>query len=223
MGYYRRDDIPFQFTLAEAFTICDAHHCSLTTGTDPNRIVAFSGLNFDPVRRRSRENCTAASAEVNNLRCLAKGAMPTPGYTYQGSAFSWPTIPDVLEAAGISWRIYQDPNDNWSGLMHGGVAFERFRNAKPGDPLYEKGILPPMLWSEHPSPSSPLQGAEFTTRVLEALTANPEVWARTALFLTFDENDGLFDHVPPPAPPSYNLDGTLAGNATLELGVGPDG
>ncbi len=40
-------------------------------------------------------------------------------------------------------------------------------------------------------------------RVLDALTANPAVWSRTALIVNFDENDGLFDHVPPPAPPSY--------------------
>jgi len=240
MGYYRREDIPFQFALAEAFTICDAHHCSVTTGTDPNRIVFWSGSNFDPARRQQGENCTAADAEVNNLRCQVSGTLPTPGYSYQGSAFNWLTIPEVLERAGISWRIYQDPNDNWTGLMHGALAFSSFRNAKAGDALYEKGmsqgsirdlaldvrngtlprvswILPPMLWSEHPAPSSPPQGAEFTARVLDALTADPTVWAGTVLFLSFDENDGLFDHVPPPAPPSYNLDGTLAGKSTLDL------
>src|SRR5438045_431718 len=78
-------------------------------------------------------------------------------------------------------------------------------------------VLPPPGWSEHPSPSSPLQGAEFTSGVLDALTGNPEVWKETVFFLTFDENDGLFDHVPPPAVPSFNLDGTMAGNATLDL------
>src|SRR5450432_1264027 len=150
------------------------------------------------------------------------------------------TIPDVLEAAGVSWRIYQDPNDNWTGAMHGGLAFESFRTAKPGSPLYEKGmrnwslesfaedtrkgqlpqvswVLPPMPWSEHPSPSSPAQGAEFASRVLDALTHNPKTWGSTALFLTFDENDGMFDHVPPPAPPSFNSDGSLAGGSTLKL------
>ena len=240
MGYYCREDIPFQFALADAFTICDAHHCSITTGTDPNRIVFFSGSNFDPEQRRRGENCTDAHSEANNQRCLIEGTLPTPGYTYKGSALTWLTIPDVLEGAGISWRIYQDPNDNWTGLMHGGLAFASFRTAKPGSALYEKGmthssldrllrdvrdgslpqvswILPSMLWSEHPAPSSPLQGAEFTSRVLEALTSNPEVWGRTVLFLTFDENDGLIDHVPAPAPPSYNLDGTLAGKSSLDL------
>jgi phospholipase C len=240
MGYYHRDDIPFQFALAEAFTLCDAYHCSVTTGTDPNRIVLFSGSNFDPKRRRSGENCTASDSEVNNLRCSITGELPVPGYTYRGSAFSWPTLPELLEQAGVSWRIYQDPNDNWAGLMHGGLAFAGFRNAQPRSALYERGmthwsleqlaqdvkhgtlpevswILPPQLWSEHPAPSSPLQGAGFTVRVLDALAASPEVWSKTVLFLMFDENDGLFDHVPPPAPPSLNLDGTLAGKATLDL------
>jgi phospholipase C len=240
MGHYRREDISFQFALAEAFTICDAHHCSVTTGTDPNRIVFFSGSNFDPVQRSRGRNCTSTEAEVNNLRCLIKGSMPSPGYTYEGTAFAWPTIPDLLEQAGISWRIYQDPNDNWMGLMHGGLAFASFREALPGSALYEKGlsnhsleelaqdvvagalpqvswVLPPKLWSEHPVPSSPPQGAEFTMKLLDALVTNPEVWSRTALFLSFDENDGFFDHIPPPAPPSFELDGTPAGKATLSL------
>src|SRR5690606_14628181 len=58
MGYYERDDIPFQFALAEAFTICDAYHCSITTGTDPNRIVFWSGSNYNPDVRERGENCT---------------------------------------------------------------------------------------------------------------------------------------------------------------------
>ena len=80
------------------------------------------------------------NSEPDNLRCWITGALPEPGYTYAGSSLTWPTIPDVLEAAGISWRIYQDPNDNWTGAMHGGLAFESFRTAKPGSPLYEKGM-----------------------------------------------------------------------------------
>ena len=240
MGYYKRADIPFQFALAEAFTICDAYHCSVTSGTDPNRIAFFSGSNYNPEIGARGEACTDADSEPDNLRCWIEGEHPTPGYKYAGSAFRWPTIPDVLEKAGVSWRIYQNPNDNWTGAMHGGLAFESFRTAKPGDGLYEKGmthwslqqldqdvkadtlpqvswILPSKEWSEHPFASTPVQGAEFVDRVLGALTANPEVWSKTALFVTFDENDGFFDHAPPPAPPSYNLDGTLAGASTVDV------
>jgi phospholipase C len=240
MGYYKREDIPFQFALAEAFTLCDAYHCSVTSGTDPNRVVFWSGSSFDPELRAQGVNSRDDRSEPNNLRCWIKGALPTPGYTYAGNALTWKTIPEVLQQAGIDWRIYQDPNDNWTGAMHGGLAFAGFRECEPGSPLFERGmshhsleqleadvmkgslpavswILPPREWSEHPSASTPLEGAEFTARVLDALTANPAVWSQTVFFQTFDENDGLFDHLPPPAPPSLGPEGAFHGGATFEL------
>jgi len=242
MGYYRRADIPFQFALAEAFTLCDSYHCSVTTGTDPNRIVLFSGSNLDPSLRAQGVNCSAQNAEVNNGRCSVTGGMPAPGYIYNDTAFSWATLPDILQAAGISWRIYQDPNDNWGGLMHGGLAFESFRlaTAASGSAIYASGMtlnslddltndvtngsLPQVSWvlpsaaqSEHPGASNPDAGAFFISQVLDAITANPAVWSQTAFFVLFDENDGLFDHVPPPAVPSYTAEGVLAGGATLSL------
>ncbi|HQR03640.1 MAG: phospholipase C, phosphocholine-specific [Proteobacteria bacterium] len=240
MGHYSRQELPFQFALAEAFTICDQYHCSVQSGTDPNRIVFFSGAGFNPELRAQGINSTDADSEPNNLRCWVRGKWPTPGYTYQGSSFRWPSIPDVLQAAGISWRIYQDPNNNFLGLMHGALAFESFRSAKPGSDIYRNGmshwsledlkrdvqnnqlpavswILPSQATCEHPAGSSPVAGADFTRQILDALTANPEVWSKTVLFITFDENDGFFDHVPPPAIPSYNKDGTLAGKSTMPL------
>lgn len=241
MAYYTREEIPFQYALAEAFTISDAYHCSIATGTDPNRIVFWSGSNFDPEKRAAGINCTDVDSEPCNVRCWITGAEPDPGYTYRLNGFKWPTIPDVLQDAGISWRIYQDPNNNWTGAMHGCLAFESFRNAKPGSPIYENGMrhyslkdlqrdvennqLPQVSWilpsksdSEHPgAPSSPYRAGYFTHQVLKALTSNPEVWSKTVFFLTFDENDGLFDHLPAPAVPSYNIDNTLAGKSTLRL------
>jgi phospholipase C len=242
MGHYVRADIPFQFALAEAFTICDAYHCTMTGGTDPNRIAFFSGSNFDPALAQAGINCTAANSEPENLRCIVTGTMPTPGYTYQGSAFNWATLPELLQKAGISWRIYQNPNNNFNGGTHGGLAFQSFRHAtvNSGSPLYTYGMtlrtpadllddvmngtLPQVSWvlpsaaqSEHPSDSAPPQGADFTSQILEAVTANPQSWSQTVFFLVYDENDGFFDHVPPPAIPSYNADGTLAGASTLAL------
>ncbi len=241
MAYYTRQEIPFQYALAEAFTISDAYHCSVATGTDPNRIVFWSGSNFDPEKRAAGINCTDIDSEPSNVRCWITGKEPDPGYTYRLNGFKWPTIPDVLQEAGVSWRIYQDPNNNWTGAMHGCLAFDSFRNARPGSPIYENGmrhfsikdlerdvknnqlpevswILPSMIDSEHPgAPSSPYRAGYFTQQVLQALTSNPDVWSKTVFFLTFDENDGLFDHVPAPAGPSYTIDNTLAGKSTLPL------
>lgn len=241
MAYYTREELPFQFALAESFTISDAYHCSVATGTDPNRIVFWSGSNFDPEKRAAGINCTDVDSEPCNVRCWVTGAEPDPGYTYRLNGFKWPTIPDVLQDAGVSWKIYQDPNNNWTGAMHGCLAFDSFRNAKKGSPIYENGMrhhslkdleddvksnrLPQVSWilptkadSEHPgAPSSPYRAGYFTHQVLKALTSNPEVWSKTVFFLTFDENDGLFDHVPAPAVPSYNLDNTLAGKSTIPV------
>ncbi|UEP51255.1 phospholipase C, phosphocholine-specific [Burkholderia ambifaria] len=76
-------------------------------------------------------------------------------------------------------------------------------------------IIPPSVYSEHPGPSSPAQGAWYVQAVLDALTANPDVWSKTVLLINYDENDGFFDHMPSPAVPSRNADGSLAGGHTL--------
>ncbi|WP_205746416.1 phosphocholine-specific phospholipase C [Dyella amyloliquefaciens] len=241
MGYYTRMEAPFQYALADAFTLCDAYHCSLQAATGPNRIMFWSGTNSDPDLRRNGLNSDDRSAEVINLRTSVSGSMPMPGYAYNGPPLPWRSIPELLEEAGVSWKVYQDPNDNWSGLMHGGLAFRAFRDAKPGSPYYDRGmtnysvddlkkdvsadtlpsvswILPSPLKSEHPgAPSSAAQGGNFVEQVLQALTSNPEVWSKTALFLAFDENDGFFDHVPPPAVPSYDANGVLAGKSTIDV------
>jgi phospholipase C len=213
MGYFNDQDIPFQFALAEAFTICDAYYCSYTGNTNPNRLFLWTGTN-DPLQRNGGP---AIYNQYDNV-----DYDPAGGYT-------WLTYTERLQAAGISWQVYQNMDDNFTDNSLAG--FRSFRASYFGeagaDPelarrglstrdldLLEQdvldGSLPQVVWivataegSEHPGPSSPAQGADYTARVLEALTADPEVWAKTVLFVNFDENDGFFDHIPPPAAPSY--------------------
>lgn len=61
-------------------------------------------------------------------------------------------------------------------------------------------IVPPEAFSEHPK-WPPEFGEYYVHEILRALAANKEVWKKTALFITYDENGGFFDHVPPPVPP----------------------
>ena len=61
-------------------------------------------------------------------------------------------------------------------------------------------IVAPTAQSEHPD-YFPAAGAEYTAQKLDAIASNPDVWAKTLFILTYDENDGIFDHVPPPTPP----------------------
>ncbi|WP_115528681.1 MULTISPECIES: phosphocholine-specific phospholipase C [Xanthomonas] len=214
LGYYGRADIPFQYALADAFTICDAYHASIQTGTNSNRVFLWTGGN-DP---HGRHGGPVIGNSHDNFPELGGFAEP----------YRWTTYVEQLQRAGVSWQIYQDMADNFTDNPLAG--FEAFRQAYSNAPghdaqLRTRGIstrgveqlradvmagrLPSVSFviadaagSEHPDPSSPAQGAAYTARVLDALTANPAVWSRTALLLMFDENDGFFDHMPPPAPPS---------------------
>ncbi len=56
-------------------------------------------------------------------------------------------------------------------------------------------VVPPAKFSDHPS--SPWYGAWYISEVLDILTKDPKVWKKTVLIITYDENDGYFDHVPP--------------------------
>ena len=54
LGYYNREDIPFYYALADAFTMCDQAFCSSLTGTTPNRLYLWTGT----IRRRC-DRCSA--------------------------------------------------------------------------------------------------------------------------------------------------------------------
>ncbi|MYQ76210.1 MULTISPECIES: phosphocholine-specific phospholipase C [unclassified Streptomyces] len=222
MAHLTRDDIPFHYALADAFTVCDAYHCSFIGSTDPNRYYLWSGYTGND----------------------GAGGGPELGNDERG--YGWTTYPERLEEAGVSWKVYQDIGDGldaagswgWIGDAYRGtygdnslLYFNSYRGAEPGDALYDKartgsdlkngggllddlkadikaGTLPSVSWivapeaySEHPNwPAN--YGAWYIAQVLDALTADPEVWGRTALFITYDENDGFFDHVVPPYVPS---------------------
>ena len=248
MGYFKESEIPFQFALANAFTLCDAYHCAMHTGTDANRSFFLTGTNGAT---------PTGTAFVSNEWDAIDGLASTVNVGY-----TWKTYAERLEDAGINWISYQNMPDEWGDNMLG--AFRTFKQANiasgypvssggsPGrpytntgqavpyhaydastdnarNPLYKgiantlpgnqpeqyldafkrdirEGKLPqvswmnaPSIYCEHPGPSSPVQGAWFLQEVLDALTANPEVWSKTVLIVNFDENDGYFDHMPSPS------------------------
>ena len=114
------------------------------------------------------------------------------------------------ELAGNNPNAPWSPSVDAANPLYKGVANTMpdggFLKALRDDAL--NGTLPQVSWivapanfSEHPGPSSPVQGAWYIQETLDALTANPDVWSKTVLLINFDENDGYFDHVPPPAAP----------------------
>ncbi|MBP7948674.1 MAG: phospholipase C, phosphocholine-specific [Verrucomicrobiales bacterium] len=326
MGYYTREDVPFNYALADAFTVCDQNYCSAMTSTWPNRLYLWSGT----IRERHSDD---AKAYVRN-------EIPW------GEA-RWTTFPEVLEKHGVSWKVYQ--NDLTAGggfvgeerawlsnfgcnpleyLSQFNVRYSKrhvetlqrqadelpaeiaqlkatlatplpdanetaesikarekalgnrdkalkdiakkeavLRNAREelvrwnrenfaklsaeaknlhlnafvtnhghpdcnaleqlsyetngekrelkvpkGDVLHQfredvnNGNLPAVSWLVGPEnfsdhPAAPWYGSWYVSEIIDILTKNPELWKKTIFIMTYDENDGYFDHIPPFTPP----------------------
>ena len=236
MAYLTREDIPFHYALADKFTICDAYHCSFIGSTDPNRYYMWTGY--------TGNDGTGGGPVLGNDE-LGYGWSTYPERLEQAGV-SWKIYQDIgdgLDAAG-SWGWIDDAyrgNYGDNSLLY----FNQYRNASPGNPLYDKartgtdakngdglfdvlradvkaGDLPQISWiaapeafTEHSNfPTN--YGAWYISQVLDALTSNPDVWSKTAFFITYDENDGFFDHVVPPYPPAS------ANQGLSTVAVGPD-
>jgi phospholipase C len=314
MGYYNREDLPFDYALADAFTVCDHNFCSLMGSTTPNRSYFWTG------KITSQED-GRVKANIDNR-------------DYSFGRLGWKTFPELLQENNIDWKFYQ--NDLYCGalmsqeerdwllnfgcnilefwkayhvkfssryvetlkkqieILEYDITFtlgrakditdevrkeiavkkekvktlkiklaqwsrENFDKLSPyeqelfhrafitnkedadyrtlttfkyddhgesrevtipkGDTLYQfrkdvaEGRLATVNWLASPKyfsdhPTVPWYGSWYTSEVLNILTRNPEVWKKTIFILTFDENDGYFDHVPPFAVPDPKKPGT---------------
>ncbi len=229
MGYHVRDDIPFHYALADAFTVCDNYFCSIPGNTHPNRMYLMTGM-VDPLG-------TGGGPLLDNTDYI-----DNPFDKIQLPPFSWTTYPERLEKAGISWQIYQQGTgfDNFTGNYGTNMlaCFSNFVNAPAGSSLQMRGmstrpitqlkadvqanalpqvswLLPPAAYSEHPK-FTPLYGAYYLSTILDALTSNPDVWSKTVLLVMYDENDGFFDHVVPPSAPTLPGSGMSTVDVSLE-------
>jgi phospholipase C len=240
MGHFTRADIPFYYALADAFTVCDAYHCSIFGPTNPNRMFLFTGTSGLAVGNHGPQVAINPPDESNDTSDPSNDAKAFAPYT-------WPTYAERLQAAGVSWRVYQEYDNYGDNAL---AYFASFRALDPTSPLYQRGrawaegstaanaettrgehlvaqfardvaddrlpqvswIVAPTALCEHPS-GTPGAGEDLTARLIGALTANPDVWAKTVLILNYDENDGFFDHMPPLTPPI----GTAPGKSTVSL------
>ncbi|WP_405013203.1 phosphocholine-specific phospholipase C [Kitasatospora sp. NBC_01539] len=209
LGHLTRADLPFHYALADNWTVNDAYFCSVLSATGPNRTYHWSGT-IDPAG-------------------TAGGPAYDGG---DESGLRWQTYAEALETAGVSWKVYQNAADNYgdnalayfdrfakapagSALAAKGMGSVPKKTGRTPDDIAAAiradvlgGTLPQVSWivadqasSEHPY-ATPADGAHFVHLVMDALNADPDVFDSTVLFLNYDENDGFFDHVPPPAAPA---------------------
>ncbi|PST84162.1 phospholipase C, phosphocholine-specific [Pedobacter yulinensis] len=148
MAHFQRQDVPFYYALADAFTICDHYFCSSLTGTTPNRLFFWTGT------VRPRQTGTAM-AVVNNSQAESR----------TNTFVDWQTFPELLEDNGISWKIYQNElwtsrlpegKDEWLG-NYGDNAVEYIRR-------HRVKLSPWFRKNGDPTAKPPLSAAEVTAR-----------------------------------------------------------
>jgi phospholipase C len=216
MGYFTEADIPFQWALARAFTVCDRYHCSVLGPTNPNRLYMWTGT-IDP-------RGTGGGPVTGNIPA------------YDNVTLSWTTYPERLQRAGVSWQVYQEEDNYDDNAL---AWFKQIAGARPDSELWQRGMrrrpagafeadaragrLPQVSWlvaptaqSEHPD-YFPAAGAEYVASKLDAIASSQDLWHKTLFIVTYDENDGLFDHVPPPVAPR-GTPGEYVGGEPIGLG-----
>jgi phospholipase C len=218
MAYFKRNDIPFHWALADAFTICDGYHCSMLGPAWPNRLFLMSG--------------TADSG--------GEHGGPVYGNYVPPGGYSWTTYPEMLTKGGVSWKVYQEEDNQGMNVLG---YFDQYQNAGRTSPLFKNGMkiyqpgqfeydamndrLPTVSWiiptsfqSEHPA-FLPAAGADYIASKIDAIAANQSVWEKTVFVLIYDENDGLFDHVLPPTAPPGTPDEWITVDGTADpIGLG---
>jgi phospholipase C len=221
IGYFEAADHIYHVQLARAFSIADHNFCSQIGPTLPNRLYLWTGTSGWQYLSPST---TSDSLPFNN-----------PSLTAVPPILSWQTMPDALDTAGLPWKCYSVADGSIPsviGAFNQLIFFEQFldnpaRLARATTDFsgfladLAAGTLPAVSWivteavvSEHP-PAPPDMGQLFAARVVEALMAS-SAWESTALFLTYDEGGGFFDHVPPKI-----LEYVPAGLPDAGLAVGP--
>jgi phospholipase C len=184
MGYYGKGILPFYNGIANQFAIADRYFASTLTQTFPNRFYLLAGTSFGHIR--------------NDFP-------PRSGYTQ-------PTVFGLLDAAHVSWKLYR--TDFSVALLFSDVQ-NHASNIVPISQYYtdaQNGTLPSVAFvesspfgkvnvesDEHP-PANVQIGQRFVHDIAQALVTSPN-WSSAAMFLTYDEHGGFYDHVPPPAAP----------------------
>jgi len=190
LGYYTQEDLPFYYWLANEFSIADHYHSSVPGPTWPNRMYLYAASSF--------------------------GAVHNDFVTPDKVLF------DYLEMRQVSWRVYVSTTPGAAIFVEKYLEYSKdehghfvpianyFHDLETGN-LPQVAFVDPGIAregyaqnDEHP-PAIAMLGEEFAATVIDALTKS-SAWERSALFLTYDESGGLYDHVvPPPACPPDDI------------------
>jgi len=138
MGCLNAQDLPFYYQLANAFTVCDAYHCSIFAATDPNRFCLWSGTVPPPMNFPDNYG---GCGYVSDIQCDINTDI-TPamyGQTPQAKSAAvaagiadWKTYAETLTDNRITWKVYQEYDNYGDNYLQ---YFKNFRIDNSGTPI----------------------------------------------------------------------------------------
>ncbi|EPE37041.1 non-hemolytic phospholipase C precursor, putative [Glarea lozoyensis ATCC 20868] len=207
-GFFNRADVPIHFDIAEGWTIGDMYQEGILAATSPNRVLWMSGTvnspgspnNPDGNGNMILDNQASPGCKKPRVNCFP---------------FTWKTIPEYWQEAGVDWQLYQDPDNFEDNSL---AYFVQYQKASKDSELRKRGnsylglkrfyedaaagklpeisiIVGPAELAEH-MPYLPSDGAWLQKQVVDAVTHSPN-YNETALILSYDEVGGYGDHVVP--------------------------
>src|SRR5437868_4226006 len=221
MSQLQQSDIPNYWAYAQNFVLADNMFSSMPSGTFPNHLYAVANDShgtFTTPNTASKGDwgCDAPKTVTVGQQQAVTGIV---NQTYP--CFSYKTLADELQAAGISWKYYAPPK-GVNGYSYSTLnSFTQFRNTTLWTTNVEdyskfasdvaSGNLPAVSWlspgriqSEHP-PQDFCPGEDWTVQQINAIMSNPTSWNSTVIFITWDDFGGFYDHVPPPSRDQFPL------------------
>ena len=220
LGYtqMQQTDIPNYFAYAKQFVLADRMFSSLEGPSFPNHLYTIASQSGGAIDNPMKS--TNGSWGCDSDAGATVAVMDSSGHvTQQPPCFDFQTIADSLQSAGLSWKYYApgfgQRGYNWSALD----AINHIRNGSlwstnvVSDTQFvtdaQNGTLPAVSWivsgntSEHP-PDSTCLGENWTVQQINAIMQGPD-WSSTAIFVTWDDFGGFYDHVPPPGVDQFGL------------------
>lgn len=209
------DQLPNYWHWAEEYVLFDNFFASAWGPSFPNHLYTIAAQSGG-----ARENPRRRGFFSNTFGCDAPPEQLVEVYDPEGNivmvppCFDFETEGDLLNEAGIPWAYYAATERQRGYIWSAYSSIERYRNdpdrwaefIRPVDRVVqdiEAGALPPVTWitprfelSEHPEFSF-CHGENWSTRVINAIKASP-IWDSTAIFLTWDDYGGFYDHISPP-------------------------
>jgi phospholipase C len=210
-----QQDLPNYWAYAQNYVLGDEMFSSETGPSYPQHLYAVAAtsggvIGETTVPAGDDPGCDAPPGTTVQMLSLAGDLLN------EYPCFNMQTLADTMDAAGVSWKSYTDIESAWNGFLsishirHSSdwtnniVKWQQFVTDVANNQLPQVSwLIPDNDDSEHPD-SGICYGENWTVDQINAIMNSP-YWSNTAIFVTWDDPDGLYDHVAPPVEDEYGL------------------